>query len=129
MAQSVAQIREQIAKLQAREQEALAREADGVVARIKEAIAFYKLTPERLFGDEPAPSIAQSKAEKPKASGVAKPVTEKGPAKAARKSLKGSKVAAKYRDDQGNSWSGRGSQPRWLKAAIEGGKTLESFSV
>jgi DNA-binding protein H-NS len=38
-------------------------------------------------------------------------------------------VPAKYRDDQGNTWSGRGSQPRWLTAALEGGKKLESFAI
>ena len=43
---------------------------------------------------------------------------------------KGTKVAAKYRDpDSGNAWSGRGLQPNWLKAAIEGGKKLEDFAV
>lgn len=43
---------------------------------------------------------------------------------------KGSKVAAKYRDpESGSTWSGRGLQPKWLKAAIEGGKTLENFAV
>ena len=43
---------------------------------------------------------------------------------------KGSKVAAKYRDpDSGATWSGRGLQPNWLKAAIEGGRKIEEFSV
>jgi len=39
-------------------------------------------------------------------------------------------VAAKYRNAAtGETWSGRGLQPKWLKAAIEGGATLESFAV
>ena len=43
---------------------------------------------------------------------------------------KGKKVAAKYRDsDSGNTWSGRGLQPRWLKAAIASGRKLEDFAV
>jgi DNA-binding protein H-NS len=41
----------------------------------------------------------------------------------------GGKVAAKFKDGAGNSWSGRGLQPRWLKAAIEAGKSLEDFRV
>ncbi len=41
----------------------------------------------------------------------------------------GSTVAAKYRDGAGNAWSGRGLKPRWLTAAIAGGKKLEDFAV
>ncbi|MEO7853057.1 MAG: H-NS histone family protein [Rubrivivax sp.] len=42
----------------------------------------------------------------------------------------GAKVAAKYRDVQtGDTWSGRGLQPRWLKAALAGGKKLSDFAV
>ena len=39
------------------------------------------------------------------------------------------KVAAKYRDKSGNSWSGRGLQPNWLKAALAAGKKIEDFAV
>jgi DNA-binding protein H-NS len=42
----------------------------------------------------------------------------------------GSKVAAKYRDGStGNTWSGRGLRPNWLKAALNSGKKLEDFAV
>ena len=42
----------------------------------------------------------------------------------------GAKVAAKYRDKaSGNTWSGRGLRPNWLKAAIAAGKKLEDFAV
>jgi DNA-binding protein H-NS len=40
------------------------------------------------------------------------------------------KVAAKYRDQAtGQTWSGRGLQPRWLKAALAAGKKLSDFAV
>ena len=40
------------------------------------------------------------------------------------------KVAAKYRDSAtGNTWSGRGLQPKWLKAAISEGRTLADFVI
>lgn len=42
---------------------------------------------------------------------------------------KGGKVAAKYKDDGGNAWSGRGLQPRWLTAALAAGKSLQDFAV
>lgn len=42
----------------------------------------------------------------------------------------GSKVAAKYRNKAtGETWSGRGLQPRWLKAALVSGKKLADFTV
>ena len=42
----------------------------------------------------------------------------------------GKKVAAKYRNSStGESWSGRGLQPKWLKAALGTGKKLEDFAV
>ena len=41
---------------------------------------------------------------------------------------KQNKVAIKYRDGE-STWSGRGSQPRWLKAALAGGKSIEDFAV
>lgn len=50
-----------------------------------------------------------------------------GAAKGKRKS---SSVAAKYRDARtGDTWSGRGLQPKWLKAAIAGGAALEDFKI
>jgi len=43
---------------------------------------------------------------------------------------KSSKVAAKYRNQAtGETWSGRGLQPKWLKAAISGGAKLEDFVI
>lgn len=42
----------------------------------------------------------------------------------------GAKVAAKFRNKAtGETWSGRGLQPRWLKAALETGKKLSDFAV
>jgi len=43
---------------------------------------------------------------------------------------KGNKVAAKYRNAAtGDSWSGRGLQPKWLKAALASGRKLGEFAV
>ncbi len=52
-------------------------------------------------------------------------------AKVAKKSKTGgTKVAAKYRNTStGESWSGRGLQPRWLKAALASGRKLTDFAV
>lgn len=40
------------------------------------------------------------------------------------------KVAAKYRDPStGETWSGRGLHPKWLRAALAAGRKLEDFTV
>ncbi|CAN7762195.1 H-NS family nucleoid-associated regulatory protein [Variovorax sp. LjRoot84] len=50
-------------------------------------------------------------------------------APAARPARKKAKRAASktYKDDAGNSWSGMGPKPGWLKAALAAGKTLEDL--
>src|SRR3977135_1882676 len=44
-------------------------------------------------------------------------------------SLKGRKGPIKYRDKAGNTWAGRGAQPRWLTAAIKAGAKQDDFLV
>jgi len=43
--------------------------------------------------------------------------------------LKGRKVPPKYRSRSGETWAGRGAKPRWLVAAIKGGRRLEDFLI
>lgn len=45
------------------------------------------------------------------------------------RSLKGRKVAIKYRDKEGNTWAGRGAQPVWLREKLKAGAKLENFAV
>jgi DNA-binding protein H-NS len=49
--------------------------------------------------------------------------------KGRRKSLKGRKVAVKYRDKSGNTWAGRGAKPVWLREKLKAGAKLEHFAV
>lgn len=42
----------------------------------------------------------------------------------------GRKVAPKYRNNAtGETWTGRGLQPKWVQAAIASGKKLEDFAI
>ena len=51
-----------------------------------------------------------------------------GSAKAS--STKGSKVAPKYRNKAtGETWTGRGRQPKWVEQALASGKTLEELAI
>lgn len=55
-------------------------------------------------------------------------LSTKGSAKS--RAGKGNKVAAKYRNTAtGETWSGRGLQPKWLKAALGAGRKLSEFTL
>ena len=44
--------------------------------------------------------------------------------------VKTGKVAVKYRNAAtGDTWSGRGLQPKWLKAALAAGRKIGDFTV
>lgn len=45
--------------------------------------------------------------------------------------MRGVKVKPKYRNpaDRTETWTGRGLRPRWLVAAMKGGKKLEDFAI
>ena len=38
-------------------------------------------------------------------------------------------MPAKYADGQGNSWSGKGPMPQWLKNAAAAGKKLDDYII
>jgi DNA-binding protein H-NS len=46
-------------------------------------------------------------------------------------SLKGKRLAPRYRNpkNRAETWAGRGLRPRWLVAALKGGKKLEAFAI
>jgi len=51
-------------------------------------------------------------------------------AKSAGQKRSGAKVAAKYRNTAtGDTWSGRGLQPKWLKQALASGKSISDFAL
>jgi DNA-binding protein H-NS len=54
----------------------------------------------------------------------------KGPKKAKRTSkLKGKKAPVKFKDGNGNKWSGRGITPKWIQAAEKNGNDRSSFAI
>lgn len=117
MAKSVAQLNDEIAKLQKQVEAAKAKEALDVIANIREAIDYYGLTPDQLFAPR----------RKARAVKAARPTAKE--TKKLRSPRAGQKLPAKYSDGKGNSWTGRGNTPRWLAAAIAEGKTKEDFAI
>jgi DNA-binding protein H-NS len=115
VAKSLAQVNAQIAKLQ-READALkARKAEGVIARIREAIEQYGLTAADLGLGSQRPQTARV---------GAKPAAKKARRRAGPKSTAG---IVKYRDEAGHTWTGHGRAPNWYKAALASGRTPESL--
>jgi DNA-binding protein H-NS len=118
MTQSYSQIVKQIQSLQRKADAARKKEVSGVVGRIREAIAYYKLTAGEL-GLGPGKSVKAA----PAAKAAKRKPRKSGPAKSK------SASAAKYRDEAGNIWVGRGPRPAWLRAALESGKSLQDFAI
>ena len=113
MSKSYAQILQQIESLKAEAETARRKEIEGVVARIKEAIAVYGLT---------AADLGFSNGQKPaRRAGGSRQRTERASA--------GDSRPVRYRDEAGNSWGGHGPRPRWLRNALASGKTLRDLEV
>lgn len=73
------------------------------IAKVRSLMAEYGLTLADLGGGKPAKKAAGSP---------------------------GGKVAPKYRDPAtGDTWSGRGLQPNWLKKALAAGRSLDEFKL
>ena len=111
MSKSYSQLMREMDVLKAKAESVRKKELQGVVERIKEAVSFYELTAADLG----------------LANGVA--VAKRGPARAAKKATSKAAGAAKFGDDQGNTWSGRGPRPGWFKKALAAGKTAADFAV
>lgn len=99
-------LQELLAKRAALEQEIEAtqkREKQDAIAKVRAIMSEYGLTAADLSGKSPG----------------GKPSTGTG-----------AKVAPKYRNAAtGETWSGRGLQPNWLKAAIASGKKISDFAL
>jgi len=112
MKKTFVEVQKQIEALQ-REAEQLKRdELSDVIARIKQAIQVYGLTASDL-------GLRGS------AGGQRNGTGSSGGAA----SKKRSSTRAKYRDETGHEWVGRGPRPQWLRDALASGKTLEEFAV
>lgn len=122
-------IQQKIAALTAQAEKMKVAEKGEVVRKIKEAIAVYDITVDDLFGGR------KSKATEPATAKERAAAKVKGATPSRKATAAGTigrvypKVKAKYKDEAGNTWSGRGSKPRWLSEAIAAGKNLEDFSI
>lgn len=113
MAKSLKQVLTQIEKLQKEADALRAQEISGVVARIREAIDHYGLTPQELFGTGVGRASAPRPARKTRG---AKPASR-------------SAGAPKYHDGNGRTWTGVGKRPNWFKEALAAGRKAEDLLI
>lgn len=113
MAKTLQALLKQIAQLQKQADGLRNKEKTGVVARIKEAIAYYSITPQDLFDDAPA---SRRKKKEPAAAPAAKSKVK--PAR-----------PPKYTDGAGRTWSGMGKRPAWFTEALAAGKQPEELLI
>ena len=109
-------IQSQIEKLQKQAQQIKTKEFAKTVQDIQEKMRAFGITVKDLQSVK-SPRSAKSL-----------DASAKKPRRAASKSA-GSKVPAKYRNADGQSWTGRGLMPRWLKTLVAEGRTKEEFLV
>lgn len=116
MARTLQQIQKQIDELTKEAESIKQREVAEVIERIKKAIEVYGLTAEDL-------GLGRA------ARGASVPPQKMAANKATTRGKTGQKAPVKFRDQSGNTWSGRGLQPNWLKSALQAGKKLDDFKV
>ena len=108
-----AELEKQAADLARQIEQAHREERSGVIAQIKTLMAEHGVTLADLGGSGRAKAAKPAKAGAGRSSGLA-----------------GTKVPPKYRNKAtGETWSGRGLQPRWLKAALASGGKLSDFEL
>ena len=120
MARSLAQIKQQIAKLHDEAHAIEDKERVDVIKRIQAAMAHYSLTADDLLAARPK----RGRPRKDAAKTIAPSRSAVG-----RSARKGKKVPPKFGDGSGNTWTGRGNRPRWLVAALAEGKTMDQFAL
>jgi len=107
MARTYIQVQREIEKLNAEAEKLRQAEIAEVVAKIREAIGAYGLTMDHLGFVKQRRTRGQAVAKKPDKS----------------------TPRVKCRDGNGNTWSGRGPRPAWLREALAAGRTLEEFAA
>jgi len=116
---TLSQIQQEIERLQREAERVRQSEISGVVQRIRTAIQHYGLSAQDLFAAGP------KKRGRPRK--VAGKTAAAGGKRGARKTRR--VIPVKYRDNKGNTWTGRGSRPRWLVAALSEGAKIDDFLV
>ena len=108
-------LRQQIAEMEKQAAELQKKNRPAVLAELRQQMAAYGITAEEL--SRPAAKVAKARGSLARAASPAQAKKPAGP------------LPAKYRGPQGQTWTGRGTAPKWLNALVAGGKTREDFLI
>ncbi|MFC6283193.1 MULTISPECIES: H-NS histone family protein [Polaromonas] len=114
---SLIDIQAQIQRLQKQADQIKAKEFEKTIHEIREKMLAFGITPKDLLMTKEGkrgPNSYKKQQERVNAS---------------QKKTTSRLVAAKYRGPDGQTWSGRGLTPRWLKALIAQGRKKEEFAI
>ncbi len=116
-------IQAQIAKLQKQASDIRAKEFDRTVGEILKQMQAFGITLKDL-----QQALGKTRPEQVRVRTTGKKSAKQAMTKK-RSPIAGRPVAAKYRGPKGETWSGRGSMPKWLSALVVKGKTKEDFAI
>lgn len=134
---SLMELQSEIRSLQKQAAELRTREFAKTVAEIAAKMTAFGITLRHLK-DAIKKSVAPQRgrprgATKPKqkAAGKAKRVPKAKAGKVTKKAAKGTRrpAAIKYRGPAGETWSGRGKTPTWLRTLVESGKSTADYKI
>ena len=123
---TLSDLNRKIAKLQQQANAIKNKERKGIISQIRQAIVDYDLTFEDLFSADGSVVLQDRRPRSGRqVSKISAGINKPRPV--------GSKshkpVPIRYRDNEGNTWTGRGKQPKWLRHLIEAGHDISEFKV
>ncbi len=107
----------EIQQLQAKAEQLRRSEHKTACREVRRLISLYNLTAADVGFTEMSPAVGNAKGKSSKGVKKAKAERTRRP------------VPVKFSDGRGNTWTGRGKSPSWVKRAIESGATLESLRI
>lgn len=109
----------QIAELQQKAAQIKSKEYASILADIQTKMKAFGITVADLKAAQNKPKAGRKRrkaaAEKPASKGTSK--------------LAGVKVDPKYRNSDGQTWTGRGVAPKWISDAIAAGRSKDEFLI
>lgn len=109
----------QIAELQQKAAQIKSKEYASTLADIQTKMTAFGITIADLKAAQTKPKAARK---------GRKSAADKTPSKRSSK-LAGVKVEPKYRNVDGQTWTGRGVAPKWMTEALAAGRTKEDFLI
>lgn len=134
-AKSLLDLETQIAALQKRAAQVRSKQYKKALEEIVALMKAFGITMDEVkkAANNIATRVKAAKAQKrrgrPRKASAAKKTTKKAPSKGGKSKVSRKPAPVKYKGPGGETWSGRGKQPVWLRTQLDSGRKLEDFKV